>query len=305
MLRDAALPLAATYYPLGFPLELATNSRDVIDAASEAWAPFIPEFDAPPIRLRVSVQAEGAFAAETVFRAQEHLFVIVSDRDNLGMFDPDARFGFCCVSAATAADHAWFRWHFLEAIVYMMLAQRDVTPVHGACVARNGAGVLLCGNSGAGKSTLAYACARAGWTFVADDTVMLVGGRVGLGKPQARFCHDAPQFFPEFAGYAARQRPNGKIAMEVALSDVAEVQTALRCSIDQIVFLERRPGIAASAEPLTSDGVLDSLLSDGPSYGNEVLARHAAAIREIASMPAWRMRYDTLEGAIQLLDKLR
>src|SRR2546430_3834288 len=111
---------------------------------------------------------------------------MVGDRDNHAAFDPQSLFGFCFISGKTAADHGWVRWHFLEGLVYMMLAQRHVVPVHAACVARHGCGVLLCGASGAGKSTLAYACARAGWTFIADDSVMLLPDstdRIAIGKP--------------------------------------------------------------------------------------------------------------------------
>ncbi len=35
LLRDLELPLTATFHPVGFPLRLATNSRDVMEAAAE------------------------------------------------------------------------------------------------------------------------------------------------------------------------------------------------------------------------------------------------------------------------------
>jgi len=308
LLRNVELPLSATYYPLGFRLDLATNSRDVMEAAAEAWGSFRAEFDCPPLELRVTVQERGDRAPEPVFRAQRHLFSIVADRDNLAAFDPQSMFGFCCVSAKTAADHMWLRWHFLESVVYMILAQRHVVPVHGASVARHGSGVLLCGASGAGKSTLAYACARAGWTFIGDDTIMLLpesDDRVGIGKPhQARFRDDAPELFPELAGYTAGSRPNGKLAVEVALAQFPQIRTASHCTIDTVVFLERRQGARAQAEPMAAAEVLDRLLQEGPAYGDEVLGRHERAIRRIAGMPAYRMRYDTLEEAVDLLAKL-
>lgn len=311
LLRSVELPLQATWYPLGFRLDLATNSRDVLEAAAEAWSPFRPEFDGPPLELRVVVQKgdvqEGDLAAEPVFRSQGHLFSIVADRDNLASFDPDSLFGFCCVSARTAADRAWFRWHFLEGAVYMMLAQRHVVPVHGACVAR-GSGVLLCGGSGAGKSTLAFACARSGWTFIGDDTVMLLPqpeDRIAIGKPhQARFRQDAPELFPELRRYPASERPNGKLGMEVPLADFPGIRTASRCEIVSVVFLERRCGAAAHAVPMPGAEVLESLLHDGPDYGDEVYQRHAKAIARIAAVPAYRMRYDKLDEAVDLLASL-
>ena len=32
-----ALPLAHTFFPMGFPVRITTNSEDVIQAAGEAW----------------------------------------------------------------------------------------------------------------------------------------------------------------------------------------------------------------------------------------------------------------------------
>jgi len=46
-------------------------------------------------------------------------------------------------------------------------------PLHAACVAREGRGVLLAGMSGSGKSTLTAALVRDGWDFLSDDTVFV------------------------------------------------------------------------------------------------------------------------------------
>lgn len=51
------------------------------------------------------------------------------------------------------------------------LGDQGVLPVHGACVARDGAGVLIGGVGGSGKTTTALACARRGWSYLADDYV--------------------------------------------------------------------------------------------------------------------------------------
>jgi HPr kinase/phosphorylase len=48
--------------------------------------------------------------------------------------------------------------------------------LHGSCVARNGAGVLLLGPSGAGKSDLALRLIGRGFALVADDQVDIHDG---------------------------------------------------------------------------------------------------------------------------------
>jgi len=176
------LPIVQKFYPLGFPLEIATNSNEVIAAANESWGGFAREFEREPIRVRAVVQPGGAqpggtdSAPEPVYRLQGGLLTIVSGRANFATCDLPARSGWCLAAPQTVADRAWFRWYFLEAMVYMLMSHEDVVLVHGACVVREGRGVLLCGASGAGKSTLAFACARAGWAYLTDDAAALLQG---------------------------------------------------------------------------------------------------------------------------------
>lgn len=53
----------------------------------------------------------------------------------------------------------------------------NVSRVHGNCVARDGAGVLILGASGTGKSTLTLRLLNQGFTLVADDQVEIIAGR--------------------------------------------------------------------------------------------------------------------------------
>lgn len=246
LLHDVELRLAGTYYPLGFRVTVLTNSPDVQAAARESWEAYRPEFDRPPLEVRIIVREEGDLAPEPTFLSQAHMITVVSDRDNFACVDFKTLFAYAFVSQKTAADHAWFRWFFLEPMVYFLLAQSYTMPMHAACIAKNGRGILLTGASGAGKSTLAYACARAGWTFVADDATSLLQeseDRIAIGKPhQARVRDDAPRLFPELEGYCTRARPNGKLSIEIPLEAFPQIRTALHCGIEAIVFLDRGPG---------------------------------------------------------------
>jgi hypothetical protein len=305
--RNVDLSLSGTFYPAGFRLDIATNSPDVLAAAGEAWELGRCAFAAAPMVLRVLVQPEGGLAPVPVHRMQGHLYSAVSDCHNFAHLDLKSDFGFLQVSERTAADHSWLRWFFIESMAYVMLAQRSVVPVHSACVARNGTGIMLSGQSGAGKSTLSFACARAGWTFVTDDCTWLVPDspeRIAIGRPRhARFRLDAPHLFPELEGYAVRARPNGKIGIQVPLTDLPHIQTAPSAPIGGIVFLDRRSG-EPGLQRLASAEAVERLLTDRGSYGEEVDALHERTIRQLSAAPAWRMRYETLEEAIALLETL-
>ncbi len=301
------LSLTGTYYPAGFRLNIATNSREVLRAAVEAWGPDAQEFACEPITFRVLVQPEGGLAPLPVHRMQGHLYSVVADADNFAHLDLRSQFGFFQVSEQTAADHTWLRWFFIESMAYLMLAQRCLVPVHAACVARKGTGLLLSGPSGAGKSTLSYACARDGWTFVTDDCTWLLPespDRIAIGRPRrARFRLDAPSLFPELEGYAVRARPNGKIGIEVPLAELPHIRTAPRAAIGGMVFLERRSG-TSGLQRIAPEDAIDRLLSDMPSYGEPVDSLHERAVRRLSEAPAWRMRYETVEEAIGILETL-
>jgi hypothetical protein len=308
LLHDIDLPLRAVLYPLGFRLNLATNSRDVIAAAGESWGLYTAEFARQPLEIRIIVQPDGGPVEEQpLFRGQGDLYSIVYDRHNFGVYDSSSMFGYCCLSRQTAADHLRLRTHFLEAMAYALLAQRHAVPMHAAAVMRGGAGFLLFGESGAGKSTLAYACARAGWTFVSDDASWLTAGedsRTVIGRPGlARFRADAPGLFPELARYAAAQRPNGKLTIEASTSDLPSVRTAVRCTADHLVMLDRRP-TAPQLVSIPAAQAVDRLLAYEPSYGERVRDLYERTLHRLRSASAWRLEYETLDQALELLNSI-
>ena len=308
LLRDIDLPLTAAYYPLGVRLNIATNSPEVLEAAAECWGGCRQELAYAPLEFRVIVQPEGGLATPPAFRSQGHLYAIVSDAHNFALADLQSLFAAVFVSGQTAADHARLRWFFVEAIAHALLSQRYVVPLHAACVARNGSGILLCGASGAGKSTLSFACARAGWTFVSDDCTFLLADaddRMAIGNPhQARFRDDAANLFSELAGHTAQSHPNGKLSIEVPMAAFPEIRTAARCPINGVVLLDRRSGSAPCAEALSPALVAGRLLEDGPSYGEEVTARHETAVRRLLGVPTYRLQYDAMDDAVGLLSNL-
>ena len=206
-------PLVATYYPLGFAVEISTNSRLVLDAAEESWGLETQAFDAPPVHLSLGVtdQSGGALPAPPRFLSRGHLMSIVADASNSVVCDFHGGFAFGWVTETVAATPDFLRYRFLESSVLSLVEQRHLAPVHGALVARAGRGVLLCGDSFAGKSTLAYACARAGWTYISDDATSLVRklpDLQGIGQFYAiRLRESARKLFPELATRLAVRRP--------------------------------------------------------------------------------------------------
>ena len=304
MLSRVDLPLRRAYHPIGFQLQLATNSDDVLDAARECWSSYELEFNSEPMELRVVVGAEGRVARQPCFRIYRHLMSVVSDAHNSAAVDLGALVASIYVSKETASNHSLFRWFFLESIVYTLLAQRYVAPLHAATIARSRTGILLCGASGAGKSTLAFAAACAGWTFLSDDCTWLLADSsdaTAIGKPhQVRFRADAPNLFPRLAEYSARERPNGKIGIELPMEAFPEIPTALHCRLGGMVWLDRRRAARPSIEPVEPIEAVRQILNSS-SYGREVDTMHAKAAQRLLYLPACRLQYEALDDGLRLL----
>jgi hypothetical protein len=308
LVHDTELPLRGVFHPMGFPLNLTTNSPDVLKCATKSWGAWGAEFDRPPMEVQVIVQEEGELALHAEYRALGHLYSVVADRHNYAVMDLERLSGYAFVSRKTAADHAWFRWYFLDTMGFFMVAQRYAMAVHAACVARDGRGILLAGESRAGKSTLAWACARAGWTYLADDAACLLmdgDGRKVLGRPHTvRFRHDARELFGELERCISRVRPNGKLGIEVPTSQFPQVRTAGRCQAEAVVFLDRSGRRAPGFERLDAGDALEELIGELTNHREETRVRYRRVARGLLEAPAYRMRYESLEEGMALLEDL-
>src|ERR1044072_1402168 len=78
---NVELPMCATFFPLGFPVEIATNSAAVLAAAEQSWRMFRPQFDHPPLRLELGVTEDKPTTADQlpapVCRVRGHLLTTV------------------------------------------------------------------------------------------------------------------------------------------------------------------------------------------------------------------------------------
>lgn len=303
------LPLRQTFYPLGYPLVLETNSQDVIQAAEEGWGAFEPMFQHDPVRVSLGVADTNSEspAPESVIRAREHLMSIVADPENFMLCDFDRGFAFGWVTRSTAADHPLLRYQFLTGGGSTLAQQRAFAPLHGALVVRNGTGVMLCGDSLAGKSTLAYACARTGWTYVSDDGAFLVRGRddrYAVGDPHSiRFRTDAPELFRELGDHLPTVRPNGKIAIEVRTRELG-ISTAPSCVVDHVVFLDRGHLEPPSVRPYTKVRALESWAQYTILGTSAVRAAQRRCHERLLCANLWEMRYADLDDAVLLLERL-
>lgn len=310
LLYELPLPLVANYFPLGYGLELTTNSDDVATAAARLWSRYPGIADEPSVRLRVAVSGHDAERPPepAILRGHEHLVMMTHGAGNFAVCDLSQCLSFACLTRDVAADGSYVAHHFLEPLAYLMLGARHFTMVHAACVAWNNRAVLLCGESGSGKTCLAYACARRGWTFLSGDATQIVRASHDysvIGRPfTIRFRETARRLFPELNALQAARGRNGKIDIEAGAADL-NLAVALKAPASHVIFLDRAPDAGAAAlEPVSFDDAF-SHLEQAILAGHEQLRMaHRKALAHFLTLPALRLKYSDTDDAESLLRAL-
>jgi hypothetical protein len=300
----------ATFYPYGFPLELATNSEDVLRVAGETWQGNKQLFKAWPVQLRVVlIEVTGSKCPpHPKCRIEHHLAFNVADQNNYLIHDISQGFSYACVSRSALEHRTYFRYFFLESAAMCQIANRFATPIHGACVELDGRGVLLCGDSGAGKSTLAYACAKAGWTYITDDCSFLINDRadrlVTGNYLQMRFRPSTSEIFPELKDCEATDRSGaGKPSLELRTIREGWINRTPVSKISYVVFLNRfgprHQELDVFAKEVARRFITQSLFSMP-----EIRALQEARINSLLQVKVLELRYHELSYAVSRLTRL-
>ncbi len=305
------LRLEAEYFPMGFPLRISTNFQPALNPAALMWSRFPKLFDQSPMRLKIVVSGDSANSLPSdppVLRGQQHLLSIVADRANFAAADLDSGFAHICVSREVASDPAYFRYHFLEPIAYVLIAARHIAFVHASCIALDGRAVLLCGSSGMGKTCLAYACARRGWTFLSGDAVAVANTGEShriVGRPfEIRFRHTAARLFPELAGLPRALRPSGKTDIEADPRDL-NISSMVEGTASHLVFLDRSDQLAATSLHGLSAEEARRELEQGILFGDQSIRdRQGRTLDRLGQLPAARLHYSDLNAAELALREL-
>lgn len=306
---DFEFPLKACCHPLGFSLEIATNSPEVLLAAGESWGHFGKRFMFPPLQLRLGVlgaKRKKRFGTPEI-SGQWNLIAHIADERNYVVSSTDQGCSYGWFTSDLVSERAYFRYYFLEAAFWMMATPMHLTPIHGACVNLGGKGVLLCGESGAGKSSLAYACARSGWSFLSDDSSNLVRSsddRTVIGNPyQIRFRPSAVDLFPELRTYRVKPRITGKLSIEIITQTMPHIKTITESPVDFVVFLNRRKG-PAELVPFSRRKAFAYFERQLCWGGQAVRSSQRASLKRLLGAEVFELRYRDFDRAIAQLETM-
>ena len=298
-----------TFYPLGFPLAVSTNSMQVLEAAAECWGRFSKVFDIEPITLNICVTAGTSRDCPPLPnpRMRDYLACNIADRENFVISEFRRAISHMWVTGSALEHRDYFRYFFLNATVMGQLVHGYAWGIHAACVELDGTGLLFCGDSGAGKSTLAYACARTGWTYITDDGSYLVDGRgdrLIVGDCSlVRFRPASESLFPELRGRRVMQRAEiGKPSIEFATASVPLFSTSSLSRIKHVVFLNRNVDRQELA-PFPVE-VAKLYMLQRASSEQELRKRQSRMFDFLLEGGAFELRYTDLNWAVERLRQL-
>jgi hypothetical protein len=305
------MPYRSTFFPLGFPVEIMSNSLDVLEAAEQSWGNFLHRFDTAPLIFRLGVtshpQGIPSPPPAPLCRIQGHLISHIADQYNFVNCDLNTGFAFGWITEKTAKAALYLRYHILEAGALCMLAATRASALHAACVSSHGFGMLLCGDSGAGKSSLAFAGARAGWTFTSDDASYLLLDRddpLIVGNcHQFRLRESGTLLFPELEGRPITPRAAGKPSLEIPTAELADISISESAQIRAIIFLNRREAMSPELVPFSKNQAR-AWFQQPQFIDIASAARHSAAIETLLNAPVYELRYTDLNCAIAWLNRL-
>jgi hypothetical protein len=111
------------------------------------------------------------------------------DAANFALIAPQARTALVHVSPQALRFPYHLRYELIEFAGLTLAARaQQLVPLHAACIARRGHGILLLGDSGAGKSTLCLAAGLEGFELLSEDSVFVRPNRL-LATGIANFLH--------------------------------------------------------------------------------------------------------------------
>jgi hypothetical protein len=303
------LLLSAVFYPSGFPVEVRTNSAEILSFCGEMWNVFAKRFDTELVRIDVHVVESDSTECPSAVKYQklERTMVFAADAENFGVVHFGRNESQVRITQAAMRHKLYVQQCFLAVASGPHWATRYMTPVHAACVALDGHGIMLCGDSGAGKSTLSYACARAGWTYVSDDASFLLN--CGTGRTVSGDCHrvrfrpTAAELFPELIGLELTPRMTGKPSIEMPTAAFPQMVCAQTVNVDFMVFLNRRTEGPPELRPYRKD--VARYFMQQTLYGTpETLAVQYKTIERLLTAEVFELRYRDLGWAIERLEKL-
>jgi hypothetical protein len=263
--------LIGQYLAAGRQLRITTNFGPILDAAREAFEPVRTGQEiTSELRFRFwvdDVQQSGAGNSKPLFRALDHLAFAGFDECNSLLINLRELRGMGRFTLDVASDANFWKTIAFPVLLTILGPSVGLAPLHCACVAWKGSGLLLAGESGAGKSTLSLALAQLGFDFLSDDRTLIgeYQGRLlawGL-SPEMKQGAQSIIHFPTLSQVKPKEIPGQPVTFRFDPVNVPGVKSVRCCEPRWVVFLDRQSKPAFSLTKTAPDeaaGCLESQL---------------------------------------------
>jgi hypothetical protein len=267
-LSEDSLPLGARFFVAGSTWNVRSNSQEILQAMQETFDHVHGQQPAD-LQLQFHVDygvTDAPLWSKPHFRALDHLYYATYGPCDSMLVDQSRRRVVGSFSPAMARDLCVWKQTILPILLGIASASIGVTPVHCACVAKDGLGLLVGGESGAGKSTSALSLSLHGFSYLSDDCTYLsrAGGEIqawGLPTP-VKLLPDAVDHFPQLVSHKPVLSLNGEWALSVDPTEIFNVERCLSCTPRWLVFLERTGSSQPVIKPLTTSQAASRLVAD-------------------------------------------
>lgn len=310
----AETPLEGRYLAAGVPLLIMTNFEPILTLAQKSFEERIPSYreEMKEVQLRFWVDDSpqpGIPKSKPFFRGLDHLvFAGFDSRNSLLINLRDLR-GAGRFTPELASDAEFWETILFPALLTILGPSVGLTPLHCACVAWKGSGLLLAGESGAGKSTLSLALAQAGFDFLSDDRT-LIGERHGrllawaISKEIKQRIESIRQF-----PYLSQVKLNGTFGREDEFrfdaSKVAGLHCVRCCEPRWLILLEHQPQPTFSLTSMAADEAAEHLERQLHREMPEVREKQLRTIENLVAGNCYRLKYGgdchTVAGALHSL----
>lgn len=252
-MADAGLVFRCVFEAVGIPIEVRTNSDDILARFRESF-----ERSAEPPRFQFNVFVHSKpvdleLDAPAYYGRDRYASIILGESEFLS-FDLVGRSCEAYVSFVVAADRFLWEQRILPVVAGLIGPECGSTPIHAASLCVDGAAVLISGRSGTGKSTLAAALVDQGMSLIADDWSFVTekNGKIeahGMA-PILKLLPDTLRFFPWLESERPHITMNGELAFEVDARRRNQV-AGRKCAPGSVFLLKRGERIAfAKVDPV-------------------------------------------------------
>ncbi len=310
----ALTPLEGRFLAAGVQLLIMTNFEPILTLAQESFEESIPSHreEMKEVRLRLWVDSSshsGMTTSKPFFRGLDHLVFAGFDTRNSLLINLREYCGLGRFTLELASDAKFWETLLFPALLTILGPSVGLTPLHCACVAWKGSGLMLAGESGAGKSTLSLALAQSGFDFLSDDRT-LIGEKQGrllawaLSKEMKQRIECISQF-----PILSQLKPKGTFKRDDEFrydaSKIPGVHYVRCCEPRWLVFLERQPQPTFSLAYMSPDEAAWRLECQLHREIPDVREKQRRAIESLVAGKCYRLKYggdsNIVAGALRSL----